>query len=211
MPTVSNSNNDSPNTQSSSTTNVRASYRNRTSSNHSSADSRESDHPDSIPPSVRSALLRTENIPDGLSSGNGSRGSLRSRRNSHSGTVGDPFPSRSRTVHDLPFDTAPNVFRLNGENTGPMSASPLSLERDVEPNLFPFPSDRHERVGLGMEPWENVGQVRCFLHNQISWFIHSGFYRSSRADLELWLTPTRRVKGTYRAPNIRTPLPFYRP
>jgi len=165
LPTASNSN--SPNTQSSSTTNGRTTYRNRTSSNHSSADSRESDRPDSIPPSVRSALLRTDNVPDGLSSGRGGRGSSRSRRNSHSGTLGDHFPSRSRTVHEFPFETAPNVFRLNGESTGPMSAPPLSLERGMEANLFPFSSDRHERVGMGMGPWENMGhqQVRCFPHN----------------------------------------------
>lgn len=73
-------------------------------------------------------------------------------------------------MHELPFETAPNIFRLNGESTGPMSAPPLSLERGMEANLFPFSSDRHERVGLEIGPWENVGhqQVRIFLHNQSS-------------------------------------------
>lgn len=163
MPTASNSN--SGNAQSSSNTNGQTTYRNRTSSNHSSADSPESDRPDSIPHSVRSALLRTDNIPDGLSSGRGGRGSSRSRRNSHSGTLGDQFPSRSRAVHDLPFETAPNVFRLNGESTGSMSTPPLSLERGMEASLYPFSPDRHERAGLGIGPWDSMGhqQVRCFI------------------------------------------------
>lgn len=151
------SNGNSPNTSSSPTAGGRTSSRKRSSSNQSSAGS--SDHPDSIPPSVRNALLRTDHMLGDPPSA--SRGS--SRRNSSSGSLSDHFSSRSR-VPDLAFDAAPNMFRLNGEGTGTMHSPSLSLERTMDANLFPFSSDRRERVGPGMVPWDNAGhqQVRCF-------------------------------------------------